>query len=168
MRGRRPKPTARKRLEGNAGKRRLNTEEPQPPPLPPAPPEGELIPLELENQPIAIDEWRRLAPMLRQIRQITEADRGALIALCLEWARYITATRKVAELGLIVKTPNGYPIQNPYLAIATKALSGCNKLWPELGLTPSSRARVSRDDGPGASGDAFSEFDEAPPVRGLH
>jgi P27 family predicted phage terminase small subunit len=105
--------------------------------------------------------------MLRLCKQITEADRSALVALCLEWARYLDATVKVRVLGLVVKTPSGYPIPNPYLSIATKALGSCNKLWPELGLTPSSRSRVQTADGPGPGGDAFTEFD-APPATTSH
>lgn len=159
MRGRKPKPTEQKRREGNPGKRRLNTQEPQPPA---AMPEAfDLPPSELDGIPTAATEWRRLAPMLRACRQVTEADRGALIALCLEWARYIDATKKVRDLGLVVTTKNGYPIPNPYLPIATKALAGCNKLWPELGLTPSSRSRVAI--APVTESDPFAEFD-APPV----
>jgi len=141
MRGRKPKPTAQRQLEGNPGHRRLNAREPQPP-APDAATFDEPPP-ELAGQPLAAAEWRRLAPMLRQARQITEADRGALIALCLEWGRYIDATSKVQLLGLVVKAPSGYPMTNPYLTIATRALAGCNKLWPELGLTPSSRSRVT-------------------------
>jgi P27 family predicted phage terminase small subunit len=159
MRGRKPNATAQRLLEGNPGKRPINLEEPQPPAL--ADDIEETTPTELDNQPIAIAEWKRLAPMLRRCRQITEADRGSLVALCLEWARYITATREVAALGLVVRAPSGYPMQNPYLSIATKALAGCNKLWPELGLTPSSRSRVKAV-GPGPDGDAFSEFDTPP------
>lgn len=158
MRGRKPKSSARRELEGNPGKRRLNEEEPQPP----APDAStfDVAPPELDGHATAIAEWQRLAPMLRRARQVTDADRGALVALCLEWDRYIEATKKTLLLGLVVKAPSGYPMTNPYLSIATKALAGCAKLWPELGLTPSSRARV-KTDGPGPGGDAFSEFDDA-------
>jgi phage terminase small subunit len=47
---------------------------------------------------------------------------------------------------------------NPYLVIATKALAGCNKLWPELGLTPSSRTRVKTSPLSPAD-DPFAQFD---------
>jgi P27 family predicted phage terminase small subunit len=104
----------------------------------------------------AIAEWRRLAPMLRRARQITEADRASLLALCIEWARYLEA-RDLAH-PRIIAAPSGYAMPNPWLAIQHKALSACLKLWPELGLTPSSRTRVQTD-GPGPEGDAFSEFD---------
>lgn len=140
MRGRKPKSTERKLLEGNPGKRRLNTNEPRPPP---ATADFDDPPPELAENKVAIAEWSRLAPMLRIARQVTEADRGALIALCLEWSRYLEAMQKVKQSGMVVQAPSGYPIPNPYLAIATKALSGCQKLWPELGLTPSSRSRVT-------------------------
>jgi P27 family predicted phage terminase small subunit len=158
MRGRKPTPSANRALAGNPGKRPMNEDEPRPPELAD---DDDAVPIELDGNTLALAEWRRLMPMLRRCRQITEADRGALLALCLEWSRYIHATQQIATLGLVVKAPSGYPIQNPYLPIATKALAGCNKLWPELGLTPSSRSRVRRDgDGPGPDGDAFSEFDE--------
>lgn len=157
MRGRKPKPTRQREFEGNPGKRPLKQDEAQPP----APAETfDEPPEELADNKFAAAEWRRLAPMLRRLRLVTDADRGALIAVCLEWARYIDATKKVALLGMVVKAPSGYPMPNPYLSIATKALAGCSKLWPELGLTPSSRSRVTPAQ-PGAPGvaDAFSEFD---------
>lgn len=148
-------------LEGNPGKRPLNDAEPQPPAF-----DADAAPDELTGNALALAEWGRLAPMLRQCRQITAADRSALVAVCVEWARYIDATRQIQKLGLVVQAPSGYPITNPYISIATRALAGCNRLWPELGLTPSSRSRV-RTDGPGPEGDAFTEFDTTPPPQGL-
>lgn len=154
MRGRKPNPTRQRELEGNPGRRPFNDAEPTPPALS----DVETPPPELDDNARAVAEWHRLYPMLRRIRMITEADRTALVALCLEWARYLDASAK-ARAGMIIKTKTGYPMINPYLHIATKALSGCMKLWPELGLTPSSRSRVHVD-GPGPDGDEFSEFDE--------
>lgn len=167
MRGRKPKSTAQRRLEGNAGKRGFNRDEPQPPPLTDADddqangddaPEVNLAPPpELAEIPAAIEEWNRLAPMLKKIRQITEADRAALLALCIEWARYLEARAKA--FPRVVSSPKGYPMPNPWLSIQTKALQALMKLWPELGLTPSSRSRVKTDAVP-IDGDAFSEFDD--------
>jgi len=160
MRGRKPKPTAQRVLEGNPGKRKLNAAE-APIPVPPdafdEPPTG------LGVNAHAVAEWRRLAPLLRRVRLVTEADRAALTALCVEWARYLDATAEVARLGMVVKAPSGYPMPNPYLPIATRALAACIKLWPELGLTPSSRSRVrtaTQEDAP----DAFTEFDTPTPL----
>jgi P27 family predicted phage terminase small subunit len=138
--GTRPRPTALKILL-NTRRSRVNRDEPQPP----APDAStfDTPPPELDGETVAAAEWRRLAPMLRQARQITEADRSALIAACLEWGRYIDATKKTQTLGPVVTGPNGYPMTNPFLSIAARALAACNKLWPELGLTPSSRSRVT-------------------------
>jgi P27 family predicted phage terminase small subunit len=167
MRGRKPKPEAQRRLEGNPGHRRLPPADPLPAPEPQA---FEAVPEELADDPRAAAEWRRVVPLLTKVRLVTDADRASLIAVCLEWSRYLEASRKVAQLGMVVKTPSGYPMPNPYLAIQTKALSGCTKLWPELGLTPSSRTRVAPA-APGATPgarDAFSEFDDPLPDGPLH
>ena len=76
MRGRRPKPTALKKLQGNPGRRPLNTAEPKPPrarAVPPCPPylEGE-----------ARREWHRMAPMLSASGMMSLADATALAAYC--------------------------------------------------------------------------------------
>lgn len=159
MRGRKPKPTARKKFEGNPGRRRLNAREPQLPP-----PDDEVVPPELVIDAIASAEWRRLMPLLRSAQVLTEGDRGSLLALCQQWSRYLEANSKVAAAGMVVKSPSGYPMPNPYIGIANKALGNCVKLWVELGLTPSARSRVTTAPGTGAVrfDDAFAEFDEAP------
>jgi P27 family predicted phage terminase small subunit len=157
VRGRKPKPTAQRALEGNPGKRPLNLDEPAHEPPTDA---FDQPPPELTGQ--AAVEWRRLAPLLRRSRQVGEVDRGALMALCIEWARYLDAIPKAQPL--IVRAPSGYPMPNPYLSIAKRALDECRALWPELGLTPSSRARVKTElTGPGPGGDSFSEFDDPLP-----
>lgn len=157
MRGTKPKPTALRALEGNPGKRALNDREPEPPPVAD---DFDTPPTLVAAEPEAAAEWARLAPMLRQCRQVTEADRAALIACCIEWAHY----RKAVEHRLpeIIKAPSGYAMPNPWISIGNKALAALVKLWADLGLTPSSRSRVQVD-GPGPGGDAFSEFDETPP-----
>lgn len=158
MRGAKPQPTTLKRLRGNPGQRPLNDNEPEPPPIDAWDPPDEL------DDPKARTEWARLVPMLRQCRQITVADRGALIALCIEWARYLDAMRHVRKRGLVVKAAtSGFLMPNPYLSVGTKALANCQRLWPELGLTPSSRSRVKMD-GPAVDPDetAFAEFDRVP------
>jgi P27 family predicted phage terminase small subunit len=148
MRGRKPIPTDLKVLRGNPGHRRLNTHEPVVTALDESAP-----PIELAGDPVASAEWARLVPMLRTARQITAADRGSLIALCQQWSRYLEANSKVAAAGMVIKSPSGYPMPNPYIGIANRALTHCTKLWAELGLTPSSRSRVTALP-PGSSADA--------------
>lgn len=85
--------------------------------------------------------------MLVQLRVLTEADRAALAAYCVSWARWVDAEEQVARLGTVVKTANGNLIQNPYLSIANRALMDMAKLAREFGMTPSSRSQV-RTTGP--------------------
>lgn len=156
-RGTKPKPTARRKLEGNPGRRPFNDREPQLPPVETPPPD------ELEDDARATAEWRRVLLLLQRACVVTEGDRAALIALCQQWSLYLDAHKKVSAAGLVVKSQSGYPMPNPYLAIAKRALATCERLWSEFGLTPSSRTRVAA--APGTSGgadDAFSEFDEPP------
>jgi P27 family predicted phage terminase small subunit len=138
--GRRPQPTALKLLRGNPGKRPLNQNEPQPEPV------GESFdvpPAALDGDAVAAAEWARLAPMLRRAGMVTEAERTSLVALCQQWSRYLKAQGNVMQVGMVVMGKNGQPFVNPYLGVADKALTHCCKLWSELGLTPSSRSRIS-------------------------
>lgn len=163
MRGRKPKTTAEKRLAGNPGKRPLNEQEPHMPPLAEPP---EQVPVELLDDACAAAEWRRLDGIMRQARSITEGDRAALVSLCQQWSRYQEAHATVAKAGMVVRAPSGFPIMNPYIAIANKALGHCVKLWAELGLTPTSRSRVVAVPDPKSSRWSFAEF-EHPVSNGM-
>jgi P27 family predicted phage terminase small subunit len=159
-------PTEAKRLAGNPGKRPLNMEEP----IPPTSDATFEEPAELTGDPVAIAYWHELAPMLRRIRQITDADRGVLVALCVQWSRYVEATKMLAvrdaegRSRMLIRLENGTYMQNPYIAIANKSLILCTKLWVELGLTPSARSRVTSQ--PDPHDDPFAEFDEPSPIKG--
>jgi len=162
MKGRKPTATRQRILKGNPGKRPLNLEEPHPPPVDEA---FGTVPPELVPFPFAAEEWTCLVPMLRRCRQITQADRSPMVAACLEWGIYKTAMDHVQANGMVIKTKTGFHRPSPYLAIARTALANCVRLWVELGLTPASRTRVRTEaSGPGPDGDAFSEFDIAPPT----
>ena len=67
MRGRKPKPTALKLLEGNPGKRRINGSEPKPPASRPTCP--------AHLSPSAKAEWKRLAEALNRIGLLTQGIR---------------------------------------------------------------------------------------------
>jgi P27 family predicted phage terminase small subunit len=138
--GRRPQPTKLRVLRGNPGRRPVNPHEPQPPPVGD---EFETPPAEVSTDLLAAAEWRRVIPILRACGLASQAERSALVALCQQWSRYLEAHGKVRELGMIVRKPSGVPMINPYLAVADRALAHCGKLWGELGLTPSGRARLS-------------------------
>ncbi len=133
-RGPAPKPTRLKVLAGNPGKRALNRHEPQPTPgVPPCP-------VQLSEE--AKREWKRISKELDRLGLLTVLDRAALSAYCQAWGRWIEAEERLRQHGVIVKSPNGFPVQSPYLAVANKAMAQMGKLLVEFGLSPASRARI--------------------------
>jgi len=139
--GRRRQPTALKILRGNPGKRRLNAEhEPTPPALDDS---FDTPPPELKGDRRAQAEWTRVAPLLRACGLISEAERGAVVALCQQWSTYLAARWQLQRHG-VTATVNGVVRVSPFVAIADGALVHCQRLWNELGLTPSGRAKVAR------------------------
>ena len=135
MRGRRPKPTRIKALTGNPGKRPLNPHEPRPvPALPECP---------AELSPLARQEWMRLTAELAKLNLITHLDRGALATYCGAYALWAEAMGQIQKFGTMVKSPTGYPIQSPYLAIANRQAELMMRIASEFGFTPASRSRIS-------------------------
>ena len=111
----RPQPTALKVLRGNPGKRRLNHVEPQHLPLTSDCP-AELI------DPMAQAEWARIAPHLIACGQVLIVDRATLIAYCEKYAQWQALEAEARLHPFIVRSPNGYPLPNPALCMANKAL----------------------------------------------
>jgi P27 family predicted phage terminase small subunit len=149
MRGRKPKPTLLKVLDGNPGKRPLNEREPS---APPGIPE---CPAWLDEEAKA--EWERVIPELQEMGLLSSADRAALAAYCTAWSRWVEAEAQVKKFGTVVKSPEkGFPMKSPYLSIADQALETMRKLMVEFGLTPSSRSRIKVPE----DGDAADEFDQ--------
>jgi P27 family predicted phage terminase small subunit len=134
MRGRRPKPTRLKLLTGNPGKRPLDANEPQPDPaIPDCPP---------ELGPVARREWDRLVGELAALRLLTHLDRAALAAYCNAYALWADALDGIHKHGAMVKSPSGYPIQSPYIAIANRQAEIMLRIASEFGF----HARESRAD----------------------
>ena len=153
MRGRKPKPTVIRALEGNPGKRRLNDREPTPPAGIPDCPEY------LDDE--AKGEWFHTAKVLADMGLLSRADRTALAAYCTTYSRWRHAEEQVKKFGAIVKSPDkGFPMKSPYLCIADQAIESMRKFMVEFGLTPSSRSRIRVPDG-GPAQDEFDAFLEA-------
>ncbi len=135
MRGRRPKPTRIKALTGNPGKRPLNPHEPRPEPaLPDCPP---------ELGPLAREEWARICVDLVKLNLVTRLDRGVLATYCAAYGFWVEALQQLHKFGTMVKSPTGYPIQSPYLAIANRQADLMVRVASEFGFTPASRSRIS-------------------------
>jgi len=144
-RGRKPRPTALKVLEGNPGKRKLNEKEPRPEKIAPSCPKW------LESE--AKKEWRRLAKKMEAIGILTEMDMAAFAGYCQAYARWKEAEEFITQHGTIVRTPSGYWQQVPQVSIAQTYLKVMNRFAEQFGLTPASRSRIVADSGGGSSED---------------
>ena len=134
MRGRKPKPTALRRAEGNPGKRAWNLDEP-------VPPEGCPDCPDHLSEP-ARAEWHRLVGALHDMGVLTLADRAALAAYCQAWGRWVEAEERLKETPALIRTKSGYVQQSPWLSIANKQLELMGRYMAELGLTPAARSRI--------------------------
>lgn len=138
-------------LDGNAGKRPVNEHEP----IPPGKLEERPPPDGLNDAQKTI--WRQAiksAPpgMLRHL------DESCLFVWVVARERHADASKKVAELGSLLKGKTGTPYQNPYLAIMNKQAAILLKAAAELGFTPSSRSRVKIEPQKPGEGDPFSDL----------
>jgi P27 family predicted phage terminase small subunit len=138
-------PTHLKVLRGNPGHRPLPAHEPQPtlfvaPPPPPAYLGGD-----------AAQEWNRVAAELARMSLLAESDTSVLAAYCQAFARWRAAEAALAEMakrdpllgGLMVRTANKTPMQNPLVGTAARAASDMVRYAAEFGLSPSARARIA-------------------------
>jgi P27 family predicted phage terminase small subunit len=148
MRGRKPKPTFLKLVQGNPGKRALNRDEPAAPPAIPKPPAS--------LSRAAKREWKRSAQLLKDSGLLSHLDRNTFALYCQTWAQWIEAQEQIAQHGMLVRAPSGYPMQSPYIGIANGLAKKLIQMSAEFGLTPSSRSRIRlTDDKPV---DALEEF----------
>lgn len=148
MRGRPPKPTNLKILEGNPGKRRLNTNEPKPLSIAPTRPEW--------LAPEAKRMWSYLAPKLTALGLLTEVDRLDFAMLCQHWADYVDAVKDLRENGWSFSTDKGYEGPRSSVGKMHKASEKIAMLGAKFGLSPSDRARLSLPEQKAA--DPFEEF----------
>jgi P27 family predicted phage terminase small subunit len=138
MRGRKPKPTALKVIEGNPGRRPLNASEPVPPVLDSIEP-----PAYLSKR--ARTYWNLLAPHMIAAGVLTVLDAPLFSLLCEAHARCEAAQREIERKGAVIRGSRGTPISSPYARIANREGALVLRLSVEFGLTPSARSRIDVD-----------------------
>ena len=151
MRGRKPKPTSLRLLEGNPSKRALPKNEARPRRADSYPP-----PHSLSTE--AREQWTRIAPQLLEAGLLTELDTFALELLCVVLARWQEANRHIAADGMVVLNSRGRQTQSPYLRIASTCFNQIRAMHSEFGLTPSSRSRIDLSNRPSGEDNPFSRF----------
>lgn len=93
---------------------------------------------------------------LHKLGLLTTLDKTVFAIYCQSWSAWVQAVKKLSETGPLIKSPSGYPIQNPYLAVKNKAEDQMMKSLTELGMSPSSRTRIKVQ--PNKEKDQFEEF----------
>jgi P27 family predicted phage terminase small subunit len=154
--GPKTKPLKLKILEGDIHKERFNLNEPK---INSSIPE---MPAHLNTY--AKKEWQRIAPILERIGILTEIDMAALAGYCQSYGRWVQVEQNIKKLGkkggdgMIVKSPKGYLMVNPYLSIANKEREFMHKFLIEFGMTPSSRSRIVVSKQDNEEDDGLQEF----------
>ena len=133
-RGRKPKPTAMKQLEGNPGGRKLNAREPKANSGLPVCPSWLL--------PEAKNEWKRLAKKLHAMGILTVSDRMTFAAYCQSYARWKEAQEHLEQEGSVCLTKNGFEQPSAWVGIANTSQKLMMQAAAEFGLTPSVRSRL--------------------------
>jgi P27 family predicted phage terminase small subunit len=162
MRGRPPKPTETKRATGMLRPDRSNPTEPKPEIVLLAPP--------VHLGPVARATWELVAAEMYQIGTLARLDAFVLEAFCQSVATYRQAQAtldRAASIdtvngGLYTRLSNDYVQMSAWVLGRDRALDRVVKLANELGLSPTSRTRVSAAP-PLAHDDPADEFFE--PVK---
>ena len=95
----------------------------------------------VELPPRAQEEWQRIVGELIALRVLSKFDLAMLALYCVAYAGWIEATVAIQEYGAIIKTPNGYPVQSPYVTIQKNNADLMVQIAKEFGFTPASRSR---------------------------
>jgi P27 family predicted phage terminase small subunit len=155
MKGRKPKPTFLRLVEGNRGRRPVNRNEPKPAGRLQSPPpwftaaQGEIWSYAIEHAPDGL------------LRCLDRETLAVWCVACEMWQRAVerqAALDANSQLPMLIKTPDGFLVQSPYLPIINKQAAIMLKAAAELGFTPSSRTRISIPDGDGKYEDKAKKY----------
>jgi len=140
-RGRKPEPTALKLLRGNTGHRPMPDPEKEPKPDPTCP----KCPTWLNK--VAKAKWKEIVPQLHKMGVVTRIDRDILTLYCETWSQLREATDRRADKEV------GFAWQ----AECRHLKAQIHKYKAELGMTPSSRTRLSVSK-PETTGNPFKDL----------
>jgi len=159
MRGRKPKPAALSRLDGNPGHRALKE-----PPKPELDSRLGRPPQWLDK--LAAQEWRRVAPALLGLQLLTVVDRAALEAYCQTYSRWRALELRLRKLEKQDdKDGDVDPEDIRALRIdSVRFATQLQKFASEFGFSPASRMRLAQQ--PQKPDDEFESFLRSKPQNG--
>ena len=134
-RGRKPKPTAKKELAGNPGKRALNSAEPV---------FSKVTNIDAPEwlSARASAMWSMLIPELLREGVLAITDLHNVEAFCVAYDKWRMAEESVQQFGIVVASSQGSPMKNPALTAANESLRQIATFGSLLGLDPASRSRM--------------------------
>lgn len=148
--GRRPKPTAKKELAGNPGKRAINKNEP------------DFGLVQSIDCPFWMGDhgrelWETVCPLLCREKVLEATDVQNLEVYCNAYDQFRIAQEEVKNNGVTVLGAAGSPIKNPAVTAVKEAVAMMATYGGMLGLDPASRQRVMGKK-PEGSGNPFAEL----------
>lgn len=126
-RGRKPKPTKLKELNGNAGKRALNKNEPQ---------FDKIMNIEPPKwlEPLAVEMWQRVIPQLCANDLLTVGYLHNVEAFCTAYARWRQAQIEINKYGVVVPHPETGVLQKKSCRYRDERNgSATGKFWVAVG-----------------------------------
>jgi P27 family predicted phage terminase small subunit len=94
-----------------------------------------------ELPPVARQEWDRIVGELIALGVLSKFDRGPLAVYCGAYAIWTEAMEAIQKYGTMIKSPTGYPVQSPYVAIVNRQAEMMMRIAGEFGFTPAARSR---------------------------
>ncbi|WP_297520488.1 phage terminase small subunit P27 family [uncultured Clostridium sp.] len=93
-----------------------------------------------------ITEWKRIVKLLeKENKDFTHKDIKALEGYCANYSKWKRCEELLLKKGFsMVINEEGYEQQRPEVAIANKAQQEMRSWMKELGITPASRARMTK------------------------
>jgi P27 family predicted phage terminase small subunit len=132
-RGRKPTPNHLRLIQGNPRGKPINRYEPRASGALKDPPAW-LTPAQQEGWRYAVENAP--AGLLKLL------DRSALTVWVLAEEMHRSASEKIQQHGMLIKTPNGMPMPSPFVTIQHRQACIMLRAAAELGFTPSSRSQI--------------------------
>ena len=100
------------------------------------------MPKRLNVEPLAVEKWNELVPVLLGMNVLTTGDGEALATLCEVYAAAQACLLELRATGPVMKTDLGGIKPTPAGPLYKGLVSLQASLMTEFGLTPSSRVRL--------------------------
>jgi hypothetical protein len=133
---RRPTATILKLIKGDTHTARHRDDAPKNPDLPRVPPGAVLTPEE-----VAIWDWLMEHVALPGVHGT--GDGAAFVKIARLWARVQAVDGRIAELGVIMKSPQGKPELQPYTRLSRDLWQQLGVALAEVGATPAGRVKIA-------------------------